>query len=429
MTTILSFIVVIGVLILIHELGHFLVARWMGVGVERFSIGLGPVLLRWKGKETEYCLSAIPFGGYVKMMGEESPLEAGGGGTTDPDKSFPLKPLPARFLIVFAGPAMNFVLAAVIFAGLFVFVGRPVLPPVLGPIAPDGPAAQARLQPGDRVVAAGGRSVAHWDDLWRAIQDSSGETIQVTVERGGRQLTVAVTPTRSPVRDVFGDERQVWGVGARPHVPAKIAEVFAGDPAAEAGLQSGDTVTALDGTPIATWDDLAIAIRERPGKEVRLTIDRGEQTVTVPVTPRPVKERTLTGEEIEIGRIGIRGASSLIYVRSNPIRATSLGVARTAEITALTVVGLWKLVTGQLPASTLGGPIQIAVLAGEQAKQGVMRLAFFTAVISVNLAILNLLPVPVLDGGHLLFFAIEGLMGRPLSVRKRELAQQVGMAL
>ena len=155
MTTILSFVVVIGILILIHELGHFLVARWVGVGVERFSIGFGPVLLRWRGRETEYCLSAIPMGGYVKMMGEESPLEGGGSGVVDPAKSFALKPIAARFLIVFAGPGMNFVLAAAILAAVFMIVGRPVLPSTLGRIKPDGPAALAGLRTGDRVTEIG----------------------------------------------------------------------------------------------------------------------------------------------------------------------------------------------------------------------------------------------------------------------------------
>ena len=164
MATILSFVVVIGILILIHELGHFLVARWTGVGVERFSIGFGPVLLRWKGKETEYCLSAIPMGGYVKMMGEENPLEGGGSETVDPAKSFALKPLPARFLIVFAGPGMNLVLAAAIFAAVFMIVGRPVLPSALGRIQDGGPAALAGLRTGDRVTAVDGSPVTNWED-------------------------------------------------------------------------------------------------------------------------------------------------------------------------------------------------------------------------------------------------------------------------
>ena len=241
---------------------------------------------------------------------------------------------------------------------------------------------------------------------------------------------MALTPARAKARDIFGDEREIWDLGVRPYTPAKIGEVLAGYPAAQAGLEPGDTVVALDGTPVLSWDELAEAIRKRPGRPVRLTVDRGGgQALTVAVTPQRIKERGPAGEEIEVGRIGISPIPALAYVRSNPLVAIGEGVMRTVEITALTAIGLWKLVTGQLPASTIGGPIQIAVSAGEQAKQGITSLAFFTAVISVNLALINLLPVPILDGGHLLFFAIEAVLGRPLSLKKREAAQQVGFFL
>ncbi|PYN15992.1 MAG: RIP metalloprotease RseP, partial [Candidatus Rokuibacteriota bacterium] len=169
MITVVSFVVVVGLLILIHELGHFLVARWVGVGVERFSIGFGPVLLRWRGRETEYCLSAIPMGGYVKMLGEENPLEGGGSAAWDPAKAFALKPLWARFLIVLAGPGMNLVLAAVIFATMLMILGRPVLPAVVGRVSAGGPAAQAGVRTGDRVTSFAGRPVANWEDLGRAV--------------------------------------------------------------------------------------------------------------------------------------------------------------------------------------------------------------------------------------------------------------------
>ena len=429
MTTLLSFVLVIGLLILIHELGHFLVARWVGVGVERFSIGFGPVLLRWKGRETEYCLSAIPMGGYVKMMGEENPLEGGGTGAVDPAKSFSLKPLLARFLIVFAGPGMNFVLAAAIFATVFVVVGRPALSSTLGRVRDGGPAAQAGLRTGDRGTAVDGTRVAHWEDAVNAIQASSGETRQVTFVRDSKEHRTALTPARTSVRDIFGDEREIWDVGARPFAPAKIGEVLSGYPAAKAGLRPGDTVVALEGNPVFSWDELAEAIHKRPDQSTTLTVQRDAQSLTVTVVPQAVKDRGPSGEPVEVGRIGIGPAAAVSYVRSNPIVAVGQGLLRTWDMTVLTAVGLWKLVTRQLPASTIGGPIQIAVAAGEQAKQGMTSLAFFTAVISVNLALLNLLPVPMLDGGHLLFFVIEGIRGRPLSLRKREVAQQVGLFL
>ncbi len=430
MTTVVAFVLVIGLLILIHELGHFIVARLCGVGVERFSIGFGPVLWRVRGKETEYCVSAIPMGGYVKMMGDdENPLEGGKGERVDPNRAFHLKPLAARFLIVFAGPGMNFVLAAVIFALVFMVVGRPVFPAVLGRVAPDGPAAHAGLRAGDRVVAVDGQPAQYWEDVLLAVHEGRGRPLQLTVAGAGGQRTVTLTPARTTRRDVFGDERETWDLGVRPFTPPTIGDVMAGYPAEKAGLRSGDTVTALEGKPVPSWDELAEGIQKRAGQPTRLEVRRRGERRVVTVVPNAVKDRGPEGREIEVGRIGISPAPTGIYVRSNPLVATWEGVTRAAEVTALTAVGLYKIVVGQLDRSNIGGPIQIAVAAGEQARQGVSSLAFFTAVISVNLALLNLLPVPMLDGGHLLFFVVEALLGRPLSLRKREVAQQVGFVL
>jgi len=430
MTTVVAFLAVIGILIVIHELGHFIVARASGVGVERFSIGFGPVLWRYKGPETEYCLSAIPMGGYVKMMGDdENPLEGGATGHYDPAKAFHTKPLFVRFLIVFAGPAMNFVLAAAIFALVFMTVGRPAVPATIGKVVEGGAAVAAGLGTGDRVVGVDGRPVQYWDELLRVVQDSDGKPLRLTAVGPAGERQVTVTPTRIKGRDVFGDEKDTWDLGARPFTPPLIGDTVSGYPAAKAGLQSGDLVVALDGKPIASWDDMAEAIHKRAGQPTAITVKRGSQAIDVTVTPTAVKERGPDGKEVEVGRIGVSPGMSATFVRSNPLVAVKDGVVRTAEVTALTAVGLYKIVVGQLDRSNIGGPIQIAVAAGEQARQGLPSLAFFTAVISVNLALLNLLPVPMLDGGHLLFFVCEAVLGRPLSLRKREVAQQVGFVL
>lgn len=430
MTTLIAFVAVIGILIVVHEFGHFLVARLSGVGVERFSIGFGPVLWRFKGPETEYCLSAIPMGGYVKMMGDdENPLEGGGRGVVDPRRAFHLKPLAVRFLIVFAGPGMNFVLAAVIFALVFMTAGRPMLPATLGRVSDDGPAAKAGLTTGEQVTAVDGRPVQYWEDLLKAVQDSRGRALRVSVDGSGGRREVTVTPAPITVRDIFGDEREAWEIGARPFTPPTIGDVVAGFPAAKAGLRAGDTVLTLDGRPIVSWDHLAESIHARAGRETALSIRRGDETLNLTVTPAAVKDKGADGREVEIGRIGISPRVVATYVRSNPVMAVWEGAARTVEVTALTAIGLYKIVVGQLDRSNIGGPIQIAVAAGEQARQGLPSLAFFTALISVNLALLNLLPVPMLDGGHLLFFVCEAVLGRPLSLRKREVAQQVGFVL
>jgi len=429
MTTIVAFVAVLGILILIHEWGHFIVARLSGVGVERFSIGFGPVLWRFKGKETEYCLSAIPMGGYVKMVGDdENPLEGGRTATVDPARSFNLKPIWIRFLIVFAGPGMNFVLAIILASLAFMVWGRPVVPSVVGRVTEGSAAAQAGLKPGDKIVAVDGRPVQYWDEVQTVVQDGRGRKLLLTVTGPGGERKVEVTPVRVAGRDIFGDEQDYWDLGARQAVSdtAKIGEVIAGGPAAAGGVKPGDIVTSIQRQPISSWDDLADAISKRPGQPTELGIKRGETSLTVTVTPAP------TGPEGK-GRIGISHAVApgpgAIFVRSNPVVAVKEGASKTWEWTYMTVKGMFKLVTAQLAPSNIGGPIQIAAAAGEQARQGLAYLTLFTALISVNLAVLNLLPVPMLDGGHLLFFVCEGVLGRPISVRKREIAQQVGFVL
>jgi regulator of sigma E protease len=425
-----SFVVVLGVLIIVHELGHFLMARLAGVGVERFSIGFGPVLWRLRGKETEYCLSLVPMGGYVKMMGDdENPLEGGKAASIDPAKAFNGKPLAARFLIVFAGPAMNFVLAAVIAGLMFMLVGRPVAPAVAGRVTEGGPAAQAGLRTGDRIAAVDGKPVQYWEDIARAVQAAKGSPLQVTVQGPDGERTVALTPAPAKRKDLFGDEQTVWEIGATPFIPAVIGDTVSGDPADQAGLKAGDVVVALQGQPVLSWDELAERIHQRAGQPTRLDIKRGDETLSVTVTPKKGKVVGPDGKETEVGLVGIRPGGAVAMVRSNPVSAVWEGLAWSGDVTGKTAIGLYKIVVGQLDRSNIGGPIQIAKTAGEQARQGIVSLALFTAVISVNLFLLNLLPVPMLDGGHLLFFAFEAVLGRPLSVRKREVAQQVGFAL
>ncbi len=428
---VLRFVVVIGILILVHELGHFFVARWTGVGVERFSIGFGPVLLRWRGKETEYVLSAIPMGGYVKMVGEENPLEGGGGTTDDASKAFSLKPLWARFLIVFAGPAMNLVLAAVIFAVVLATLGRAVWPAVVGKVAENSPAAAVGLRTGDTIVAVNGQPVAYWEDLDRAIAGSNGRPLELRARRDGAEVTMTATPRLRSVPDpVFREPRETWDIGAGPQLLPVITSVGPRSPAERAGLKPGDVVLAVAGQPLYTHEDLLEAIRTRPNESFAITIEREGKPLTLSVTPEPVKERTPAGEELTVGKIQAGLAPKAVrFEPYPPLTALGQGAVKTWDMTVLTAKGLWKLVSRQIDLSNIGGPIQIATETTRQANEGLVSVAVFVAVISVNLAVLNLLPIPMLDGGHLLFFIIEAILGRPLSLRKREVAQQVGFVL
>ena len=431
---VVSAVVALGALIFIHELGHFLVAKAMGVGVERFSLGFGPRIISFRGGETEYCVSIVPLGGYVKMTGEEAHGEDAIHPTTegpppDPAKSFATKPLWARALIVFAGPGMNFVLAAVVFAVMFTAIGVPVLEPTIGRVTPESSAAQAGLHPRDQVVAIDGKPVEHWGDIEEAVTRAGGRSLALTIARDGVRQDVTVTPRKVPVRTPFNEPAEAWSIGVRPYLPPVVGEVRPGMPAAEAGLQPKDRILALNGQPIETWDELAEGISVRADETITLRIERAGAQMSVSVTPKVEVDRDALGNETKVGRIGIATATSESFKRYSPPTAILRGVVHTWDVTAITALSMWKLVTGKIPASNLGGPIQIGIVVGQAAQQGFARYAELVAAISINLAILNLLPVPMLDGGHLLFFVIEAVLGRPLSLRKREIAQQVGLAL
>jgi regulator of sigma E protease len=422
--TILAAIVMLGILIFVHELGHFLVAKRSGVGVLKFSLGFGPKLVGVKRGETEYLLSAFPLGGYVKMIGED-PADASAE-AADPARSFSKKSVRTRAGIILAGPLANLILPVVIFWGVFATVGQPDFLPVVG--APDAgsPAAQAGLLPGDRVQALNGERIERWTDVDAAVQASAGTPLNFTMMRDGRAFDVRLTPRALMTPDIFGQETQAWDLGLHPLLSTRIGQVLPGHVAEQARLKSGDRIVALDGTPVVEWEQLAKTIHESPGKPVRLTVKRDGRRFDVLVTPRPTKQQTGAGEE-EIGLIGIGPARD--YYRLNPVAALVAGVKETARLSALIVQGFVKLIQGRISPKTIGGPILITQMAGEVVQRGTGQLLSFTALLSINLAILNLLPIPVLDGGHLLFSLIEWLRGKPVSLRKREIAQQVGMVL
>jgi regulator of sigma E protease len=344
------FLIVLSILIFFHELGHFLAARRLGVKVLKFSLGFGPRIVGRTVGDTEYLISALPLGGYVKLFGEEveKPDEAGGAPALSPEdraRSFAHQPVWKRIMIVAAGPVFNMLLAYLIFTGAL-SVGVPMyvpdfdsLMPVVESVVEQSPAEAAGIQPGDRIVSIDDRAISTWTQMTDIIYGNAGQSLTIVVERDHRNMTLNVTPASK-------------------------------------------------------------------------TIENDE------------------GKPVEVGQIGIGKSPRGVRIEAaNPVEAIYKGFEATWQWTYLTVDGLVRLVEGKLSKDNIGGPILIGQMSGQAASQGLGSLAFLIAILSITLGVMNILPIPVLDGGHLLFFVIEAVMGRPLSIRKREIAQQVGLAL
>lgn len=332
-TNVFAFVIVLGVLIFFHELGHFLVARLFGVGVEKFSLGFGPRIFGKKVGRTDYRVSAVPLGGYVKMVGEDPESELD---PRDVPFSFTHKHVFKRILIVAAGPFFNFLLAALVFFGIFIFSGTYVLRPTVGQVEADTPAFQS-------------------------------------------------------------------------------------------GLQEGDLILAIDGNPISTWDEMAGIIQKSGGRTLLFSIQRSGETIQKEVTPVPRASKNIFGEDVSRFVIGIASAGDVENRDIGFLGAIGESLQQTYSISKLTVVSIAKMIQGTISSKNLGGPIMIAEMAGQQARQGAASFIFFIALLSINLAIINFLPIPVLDGGHILFFTIEAITGRPVNTRMREIAQQAGI--
>ncbi len=418
------FVVVVGILVFVHELGHFLVAKRAGVGVLKFSLGFGPKVVGFRRGETEYLISAIPLGGYVKMVGEDPADQA-----ADPAKSFQKKPLSWRSLVVLAGPGSNVILAMAFFTIHAYLQGQPAKSPIVGSVEVGSAAEKAGLRPGDRVLAVGGKPVEEWEEIPRFLEEAQGKPLPFQIYRGSDHLEVLVTPERRSL--------------PKEGVPAKVRRVRPGTPAERAGFKAGDKVITYDGTPIATFEDLQRLVGKSPGRTARVVVERNGQRVELEATPEvdpedkgPRKvarlgiETDAVQEPVLMTReewtVGLNHLAEPISIQ----RALLIGADQTVGASLLTLQVLARLVTGDISPKVIGGPLMIATLTGRQAKQGGLpRVIWLTAVLSVNLAILNLLPVPILDGGHLMFFAIEAMRRSPVSLRKREIAQQVGLAL
>jgi regulator of sigma E protease len=431
MVTILAFLFALGLLITIHEYGHYRVAVAVGVKVLRFSIGFGKPLLKWtRGPDqTEFVVAAIPLGGFVRMVDERE----GDVLADDLPRAFNRQSLLKRAAIVAAGPAANLLLAAVLFAVVaFVGVRQPVA--LLGAPPVGSPAALAGVRAGDQVLATtvdgNIQNVQSWSDLQLQLLTAAmdGQTV-------GLRLKTANGTASSAVMHFAGAENQAsqpdflaaWGLRLKSP-PALIREVISGDPADMAGMRAGDVVTQVNGKPISGAETLLKAIQTSGGKTLQLTVRRGQQNLVLTIRPEPQRAASSGQQVWRIGAM-LGGDIPSVLVKSGPIDAVVQGFARTWELSALTLKTLGKMVIGQASLSNLSGPVTIADYAGKSAELGWLPYISFLAIISVSLGVLNLLPLPVLDGGHLLYYAIEGLTRRSIPQRLQERLQQGGLAL
>jgi regulator of sigma E protease len=424
------FLVVLGVLVAFHELGHFLAARWVGVKVLKFSLGFGPKLFGRQMGETEYLLSAIPLGGYVKLFGED---EAEATTQEDRARSFAHKGLWGKVLIVAAGPGFNFILAYFIFAG-WLATGTPLFVPTFQDLTPDieamvpgSPADVAGIQVGDRVSQVNGQVISTRTELFDAVAKSHGQALTLEIKRDGQIKTVKVTPTTAPGGQQTSTQEPGYYLGVE-EAPPLVTSVMQNSPAAKAGLQTGDHVASIDGLTIHTWSQMTGIVKESPNRQLQVEVLREGHRISLAVTPS-VEKATVNGQSVDIGKIGISGPGRSIMRSSTPLLSLYDGLAATWGWTELTAIGLYKMVVGDISSKNIGGPLTIANISGEAASQGASSVVFLIAILSINLGVLNLLPIPILDGGHLLFFLIEGILRKPLGERQREIAQQAGLVL
>ena len=421
--------VLLGILIFVHEFGHFLLAKLLGVKVLKFSLGFGPKIIGRKFGDTEYLISAVPLGGYVKMLGQsDTPQEEEEIPEEEKFRAYNHQPVWKRFLIVFSGPFFNLVFAAFIFVLVFLS-GVPVPLPDIGKVEENSPAAAAGLLTGDRVLQIDGKDVGTWHDISEAINDNPGKTLLFKVKRNDVLIEVQVSPEKKVDKNIFGEDKEAWSVGIEPLLLPVVGEVMKGSRADEAGLLKDDRVIEINGATLKTWQDMTDLIHENPEKPLRFRIQRGQQVKDMTVTPRKEAYKTPGGEEKAIGLIGIKPAGNDFIKKFGLFESVSLGMKRTWDISVLTILSMVKLIQRVIPSNTIGGPIMIFQMAGEQASQGALNFFTFMAVISINLGVLNLLPIPILDGGHILFLGIEAAIRRPLNENAVMIAQRVGLIL
>ncbi|PIP03076.1 MAG: RIP metalloprotease RseP [Zetaproteobacteria bacterium CG12_big_fil_rev_8_21_14_0_65_54_13] len=425
--TSLAFVVAIALLIAVHEYGHFTVARRLGIRVEKFSIGFGPALFSWRSRDKEvlYVIAAIPLGGYVKMLGENPADQEEGSALSEQEqaRAFHLQPVWKRAAVAVAGPAFNFVFA--VFAYMLVaWLGQAVLPTIVGHIAPASVAEQAGLQVGDRVLSVNRTTVHSWQQMEEQLKAHVGERARLRVQRDEQSMDLEML---LPVQQVDPLLLNVADsvLGFDPGLTIKVDQVMGGSPAERAGLKQGDIIRQIDGWPVANVNQFIERIKANAGHDVAIVVRRDQTLLQLQVMP--------VSDDHQQVRIGVRLASHAMHetelYRMGLFDGMGYGFVRTWEMTTMTLAVFGKMVTAAISPDNLGGPIAIAQLAGRTADLGLVYFLGFLALISVNLGVLNLLPIPILDGGMLVYLGLEKLRGRALPPRFLEITQMIGLIL
>lgn len=427
------FLGVLTLVVFVHEMGHFLVARWCGVTVTTFSVGFGKELWGFEDRHgTRWRIAAIPIGGYVKFMDDENaasqPSQDRRSEGAAPEGAFHNKPVWQRALVVAAGPFANFVFAAVIYTALNLTIGVRTVTARIDQVVPGMPAAEAGLRPGDVITAIDGWAIEGLDDVVRIVGTNGGTALDIEVDRQGQRVTASVTPVVKEQRDDLGVTLRVGDIGIRRDVSARVGEVVPDMPAARAGLEPGDLITAIDGKPIKSFDDIVQIVAGAADKDLLITIRRGEETREVHVTPARTPQKDASGKVVMRGKIGVAPEPPQPHP-VGPFSALRLGVKETTGVITQTFYGITDLFKGRQGLDQVGGPIMMAEVTARVLDHGLEWVLRLMAFFSANIGLLNLLPIPVLDGGHLMFYGIEAVRRRPLSPRAQEIGFRIGMAV
>jgi len=413
LTNSIAFVFALGVIIFIHELGHLLIAKLFDTRVKTFSLGFGKRLFGFERGETDYRVSLIPLGGYIALGGEQ-PEDA----TGDP-REFLSKPRWQRVLVYLAGPTMNVVLSVLLIAGAFVIGIRlpnlSAIAPIVGEVEAGSPAAQAGVRVGDRIAAVNGDPANSWESVTFALLTSPERPVELTLRRDGETLSRTVTPGKVPGYEI-GDS-----AGLFPEILPEVMGLIPDKPAQRAGFEPGDRLKSADGRPIASVADFIEYVEKHAGEEIRVEVDRGGRHVVIPVVPE---------DQGGVGKIGASIGNANVYQQYGPLRALVESWRENVSIVEQTFALLGKIVTGQLSArGNLGGPIEIAAQSGAAARRGFSYLLYFMGFISISIGLLNLMPIPLLDGGQILILLVESVIRRDLPLKIKEAVTQVGFVL